>query len=88
MTKNASRPGRRLIVFAILILVLVFRPQGLLAFKVDQGTVREQIRRWFGSKWLAPNNLKSRALVDRVHGVYIPYWTFEAQAVLESRVWT
>ena len=29
-----------------------------------------------------PNALKTRALVDRVHGVYIPYWTFDAQVAL------
>jgi len=57
------------------------RPQGLLPFKVDAGTVRDQIRKWFSTKWLAPNNLKHRALVDRIHGVYIPYWTFDAQVV-------
>ena len=55
------------------------RPQGILPFKVDAGHVREQIRRWFGSKWLAPSNLKSRAMVDRVSGIYIPYWTFDAE---------
>ena len=55
------------------------RPQGILPFKVDTGRVREQIRSWFGSKWLAPSDLKSRAMVDRVHGIYIPYWTFDAQ---------
>jgi hypothetical protein len=48
---------------------------------VTEGQVREQIRRWYASKWLAPGSLKSRALVDRVRGVYIPYWTFDAQAV-------
>jgi hypothetical protein len=57
------------------------RPQGLLPFKVSEPQVREQIRRWYASKWLAPGKLKSRALVDRVRGVYIPYWTFDAQAV-------
>ena len=57
------------------------RPQALLAFKISEPQVREQIRRWYASKWLAPGKLKSRALVDRVHGVYIPYWTFDAQAV-------
>jgi hypothetical protein len=57
------------------------RPHSLLPFKITQGQVREQIRRWYASKWLAPNKLKSRALVDRVHGVYIPYWTFDAQVV-------
>ena len=57
------------------------RPQSLLPFKITESQVREQIRRWYASKWLAPGRLKSRALVDRVHGVYIPYWTFDARVV-------
>ncbi len=57
------------------------RPQSLLPFKISESHVREQIRRWYASKWLAPGKLKNRALVDRVRGVYIPYWTFDAQAV-------
>ena len=57
------------------------RPQSLLTFKVPESQVREQIRKWYASKWFAPNALKTKALVDRVHGVYIPYWTFDAQAV-------
>jgi len=57
------------------------RPQSLLPFKVAESTVREQIRRWYKSKWLAPGSLKSRALVDTVRGIYIPYWTFDAQVV-------
>jgi Zn finger protein HypA/HybF involved in hydrogenase expression len=56
-------------------------PQSLLPFKVSQAQVREQIRRWYASKWLAPGKLKSRALVDTVHGVYIPYWTFDAHVI-------
>jgi len=55
------------------------RPQSLLPFRVAETAVREQIRRWYKSKWLAPGSLKSRALVDTVKGVYIPYWTFDAQ---------
>jgi hypothetical protein len=57
------------------------RPASLLPFKVSEPQVRERIRGWYASKWLAPGKLKSRALVDRVKGVYIPYWTFDAQSV-------
>jgi hypothetical protein len=57
------------------------RPQGVLPFKVDQGKVRERMRQWFRGRWLAPSNLGAKALVDRVHGIYIPYWTFDAHAV-------
>jgi hypothetical protein len=56
------------------------RPQSLLPFKISETKVREQIRRWYASKWFAPNAFKGRALVDTVHGVYVPYWTFDAQA--------
>jgi hypothetical protein len=55
------------------------RPQSLLPFKIPESAVRENIRRWYASKWFAPGKLKSRALVDTVHGVYLPYWTFDAR---------
>src|SRR3954452_14917388 len=57
------------------------RPQSLLPFKITEAAVREQIRRWYASKWLAPGSVRSRALVDTVRGIYIPYWTFDAQVV-------
>ena len=56
------------------------RPSSQLAFQVADTKVREEIRRWYGSHWLAPNKLKSKALTDTLHGVYIPYWTFDAHA--------
>ncbi|MFN3409241.1 MAG: zinc ribbon domain-containing protein [Limisphaerales bacterium] len=55
------------------------RPESLLPFKLAESAVRDAIRKWYGSRWFAPNKLKSRALTDTVHGVYVPYWTFDAQ---------
>ena len=55
------------------------RPQSLLPFKVSEADVRERIRSWYAGKWLAPSALKRRAMVDRVRGLYVPYWTFDAQ---------
>lgn len=56
-----------------------FRPESLLPMKVSETQVRDSIRRWYGSRWFAPNKLKTRALTDTVKGLYIPYWTFDAQ---------
>jgi hypothetical protein len=61
------------------------RPQSLLPFKLDETRVRESLRKWYASKWLAPGKLKSRALLDTIRGVYLPYWTFDAQV---SADWT
>jgi hypothetical protein len=56
-----------------------FRPESLLPIKVAETQVRDMIRKWYGSRWFAPNQLKRAALTDTVKGVYIPYWTFDAQ---------
>lgn len=55
------------------------RPQGVLPFRIDAGRVRDAIRGWWRSKWFAPGSLATRALVDTVRSIYIPYWTFDAQ---------
>lgn len=61
------------------------RPDSLLEFKLPETQVREAIRQWYGSRWFAPNKLGTRALTDTVHGIYIPYWTFDAQVAAD---WT
>jgi hypothetical protein len=56
-----------------------FRPESLLPMKVSETNVRYSIRKWYRTRWFAPNKLKTSALTDTVKGLYIPYWTFDAQ---------
>ncbi|MDO4904019.1 MAG: zinc ribbon domain-containing protein [Lautropia sp.] len=53
-------------------------PQSILPFKYGDQQVRDLIRKWYGSRWFAPNRLKSAALTDTLQGIYLPYWTFDA----------
>jgi hypothetical protein len=61
------------------------RPESLLPIKITENVVRDSIRRWYRTRWFAPNRLKRAALTDTLKGVYLPYWTFDAQA---SAQWT
>ena len=54
-------------------------PQSVLPFKISDGQVRDSIRKWYGTRWFAPNKLKRAALTDTLKGMYLPYWTFDAQ---------
>jgi len=56
-----------------------FTPESLLPMKLSENQVRDAIRQWYGNRWFAPNKLKRAALTDSVKGLYIPYWTFDAQ---------
>ena len=55
------------------------RPHGVLPFRIDAARVRDDIRGWWKGRWFAPGRLARTALVDTVHSIYIPYWTFDAQ---------
>lgn len=54
-------------------------PQSVLPFRIGEAQVRDSLRRWYGSRWFAPNRLRRAALTDTLKGVYLPYWTFDAK---------
>jgi hypothetical protein len=55
------------------------RPRSLLPFKLDRNAARKAARRWLRSRWFAPGKL-GRQVTERLRGVYLPYWTFDAHA--------
>ncbi len=55
-------------------------PESLLPAVISSPQVRDKLRAWYGSRWFAPNKLKRSALTDTLHGIYLPYWTFDAHA--------
>lgn len=60
-------------------------PQSVLPFRVNDAAVRDVFRSWIGKRWFAPNALKDGATLDRLGGIYLPYWTFDARV---SAQWT
>jgi len=61
------------------------KPESQLPFEIPETQVRELARQWYRSRWFAPNKLKNNALTDTVRGLYLPYWTFDAQVAAD---WT
>jgi hypothetical protein len=55
-------------------------PETLLPVKLDAARVRDIVKNWVGSRWFAPDALRSGALTDTLKAVYLPYWTFDASA--------
>lgn len=60
-------------------------PDGVLPFKIDRNRVGERFRKWLKGRWLAPGELKQLYQQDKLQGIYIPYWTFDAQASASYR---
>jgi DNA-directed RNA polymerase subunit RPC12/RpoP len=55
-------------------------PQGLLPFAVPKSQAAGQLRTWLSSRWFAPSGLKQVAKPERLEGLYLPFWTYDAHA--------
>lgn len=56
-----------------------YMPESLVPFGVDRAKAIASFKGWLGKLWFRPSNLKEKASVSELHGVYIPYWTFDCQ---------
>jgi ribosomal protein S27E len=63
----------------------LIRPESVVPFKVDGKQAAVRFREWLKRLWFRPSDLKARASVTEMTGVYVPYWTFDAR--VDSR-WT
>ena len=55
------------------------RPESLIPFKVDKKGAMGLFQTWISKKWFAPKAARQIKRADKLHGVYVPYWTFDSQ---------
>ncbi|MCQ2527320.1 MAG: hypothetical protein MJ130_11190 [Lachnospiraceae bacterium] len=53
-------------------------PGGVVPFQITQQQASDLFKKWIGAKFFAPNAAKKSAQAEAFHGVYLPYWTFDA----------
>ncbi len=55
-------------------------PGAVLPFQIDQKQSFHTFKKWVSALWWAPTNLKKASLDPQfTKGLYLPYWTFDAQ---------
>jgi hypothetical protein len=53
-------------------------PDGLLPFSLLSQQASGNVKSWLSGLWFAPSDLQRLAQPDRLNGVYLPFWTFDA----------
>ena len=54
-------------------------PGAVCPFSVTKEQAGERFTKWLKKKWFAPKAAKKSAHPDAFQGVYLPYWTYDAQ---------
>ena len=55
-------------------------PDGIVPFKIDENDAHERFNNWIKKRLLAPTELKKLYQRGGFQSIYIPYWTFDANA--------
>lgn len=53
-------------------------PGGVCVFKIPQPQAAENFRTWIKKRFYCPRDVKNHVRPDDFKGVYLPYWTFDA----------
>ncbi len=54
------------------------KPAGIIPFQVSRRIAEERFEKWIKKGWFHPTKLKRLAVMDDLHGIYIPFWTYDA----------
>jgi DNA-directed RNA polymerase subunit RPC12/RpoP len=58
----------------------IIQPESLVPFQVSQDVALRKYREWLGKGIFRPGDLARRAGRGQLYGVYLPFWTFDANA--------
>lgn len=56
-----------------------FLPSRVLPFAIDQAEAKEKFLSWAKKKWFVPKDFFDEAQVEKLTGVYFPYWSIDAK---------
>jgi uncharacterized Zn finger protein (UPF0148 family) len=54
------------------------RPRYVIPFKVQPKGTHTRAEAWLGKGWFHPGELSARSIIDRFVGIYLSFWTFDA----------
>lgn len=54
------------------------KPNGIIPFKVDKTGLENSVKAYFKGKRLLPNNFLKNQKIEKIQGVYVPFWLFDA----------
>lgn len=57
----------------------LIQPLGILPFQIPKKEALNKFQDWIKKGWFYPSKLKQLGSLEKIHGVYIPFWTFDAE---------
>ena len=56
------------------------KPDFVIPFKLDKKQALDTLKKHYRGKFFMPNEFKKKNTVDKIQGVYVPFWLFDGEA--------
>ena len=56
------------------------KPDFVVPFKLDKKAAIDALKKHYGGKWLLPKAFSAENHIEKVQGVYVPFWLFDGEA--------
>lgn len=60
-----------------------FKPRKMIPFKVDKESAKKNFLQWAGNKKFVPKDFTSSSQLEKITGVYLPYWWVDTKAEID-----
>jgi DNA-directed RNA polymerase subunit RPC12/RpoP len=57
-----------------------FKPKSLIPFKLTKDQAQELYKKWINKRFFAPTEFKQKDEIEKVTGIYAPFWLFDCLA--------
>ncbi len=61
------------------------KPDFVIPFRLDRETAKEKLKQFYRGKMLLPREFSQENQIDKIQGVYVPFWLYDSQVDVNAR---
>ena len=62
-----------------------FKPDKVIGFKLSRDKAVESFKNWVGKRWFVPKEFKSQQQIEKMTGLYVPFWVADCKLNADYR---
>ena len=63
----------------------ILKPEVVVPFALDINAAKDRYSEFLKGKWALPNDFKINNIIEKINGMYVPYWLFDADVNAKAR---
>lgn len=62
-----------------------YKPDKVIGFKLNKENATDSFKKWVGKRWFVPSDFKSQQQLEKMTGLYVPFWLADCHVTADYR---